>query len=153
MVKKFQELHLEDYESWKKNNQKNGYFTFPSYIHGVFDFKAIHEDLCFAFLDLFWPEFIQINGMIFIKNSYYHHKRNIENKFYKSTSDAEYWTNLLTLDDFLHIKDDNKLSYLAEKIGESWRAKLKQDFPKLCFDIKVINDQDDVAVTFQQIEY
>ena len=143
-------MQLTDYEEWRSRNSKKGSFDLADYIHGVFDYKNIHEDLCFAFLNLIWPEFIEVDGMVFIKDSYQAKKQNISMEAHKLNSETEFWINLLTLDDFLHIKDAEKQTFLVTKLGESWKAKLKQDFPSLNFKITIADDEDDLGISFHQ---
>ena len=143
------QIDLSDYEAWKKAN--NNSFSKISYIHGIINSQKISYDLYFAFLDMFWPEFIVRSDMVFIKDSF-DEKQDLLKNTYKDDKEKEFWINLLSIDGlFSEEIDEDKLDFLSKKIAESWKAKLKQDFPERKFKIVVANDEDDVAVSFHQI--
>lgn len=144
------EIKLNDFEAWKKVNGQS--FSKLDYIHGIIKTALLSSDLYFAFLDLFWPEFIEHEGMIFIKDWFTERKNVIADKK-MTTSEKEYWVNLLSIDGLFDTElDDIKMTLLSNKIGEAWEAKLKKEYPRRIFKVHIINSEDDVAVTFQQIE-
>lgn len=144
------ELKLDDFEAWKKVNGQN--FSKLSYIHGIIKTALLSSDLYFAFLDLFWPEFVEHEGMVFIKDWFIKRKNVIvDNKI--NPCEKEYWVNFLSIDGLLDTElDEMKMSLLSNKIGEAWEAKLKKEYPMKIFKVHIINSEDDVAVTFHQIE-
>lgn len=143
-------LNLSDYNEWKKANKNK--FSKVSYNHGVISTNNLSSDLYFTFLDMCWPEFIEFNNMVFIKDSYEVRQDIVLDKS-KNAQEKEYWTNLLCIDGLFNDDiDEDKLDFLSKKLAESWKAKLKQDFPNREFNIIVVNDADDVAVSFQQID-
>ncbi len=148
---KYQEtkMILDDYEKWKKINKSK--FSKIDYIHGISLTYNLSSDIYFAFLDLFWPEFIEYNGRVFVKDFFEKDQETIKNKLQSET--IEYWTNFLLIDGL--FKEDiglEKFDFLIRSIGESWKAKLNKDFPDKIFKIHLVNNEEDVGVTFTQIK-
>lgn len=142
-------IKLKDYEFWKKSNRN--LFSKRDYIHAIITSKKASLDLYFAFLDLYWPKFVEKDNMIFIEDSLQTKKQLLEDQK-TSPKEKEYWINFLSIDGLLtNEEDQDKLSHLSMKIAEAWKSKLHNDFPKRKFKLHVISDDDDIAVTFHQV--
>ena len=143
------DLQLDDFQNWKKVNGER--FSKVDYINGVCHTNHLSTDIYFASLDLFWPEFYQHNGMIFIKDSF-DTKTKSEGFFdpAKENHRNEYWINLLSLDNFFEDGTQKEYEFFGRKLAESWLGKLEMDFPDKTFSIHIVNDDEDSWVTFHQ---
>lgn len=133
---------------------ENGFFDYKSfadanidkrvssidYIHILFQAGPIPVDLADCFADLFWPEFVIVDGRVFVANMYdANHYQQYLNDGLK-LDDIQFWSNLLEI---TGIFDDMTLSNaacFAEKIVKCWNARINQEFPEALGRARVIND-------------
>lgn len=111
--------------------------------------KKIEAEIFFKFLELFWPNFVEKHGFVFLKENY------SEEKFaglIKEEFNPEYWINLLTVDDFFSDieQGEEKASSLAKALVDIWETKLKKEFPEKKFVVMYLHDEDtgDQGLTF-----
>ena len=131
-----------------KRDEKPSIYTL---IYWLIQDKKINPETIFIFSELFWPEFIKINGFVFLKEKF---SENAFNEYITRKSNPEYWINLLTLDDFFSELEDaeTKSKALAKILMEMWQEKLKKDFPCMNFTVAYLADHEseDYGITFYQ---
>lgn len=151
-------LELNDYQLWQKSNQ-NKRFSLYDYIHGLLQVGELSSDICIAFLKLFRPDFIMINGNIFLLEEYSQKKYNDLNNNGYSGRELEYWLNLLNIDCYFETpKEDfniDKCLVFAHELTKAWSVKLHQEFSErefevICIDETGDNDEKEIYITFFQ---
>lgn len=142
-------IALQDFDKWKKLNKGN--FSFFDYIFHIMKEQDNSPDIFFAFLELFWPSFIQKGEHVFLRENF------SEEKYYQITKEdknPEFWINLLTVDDFFEqaLEQEQCSANLAKKLVQIWHAKLQIDFPSKKFTVKYLHDEEngDFGLTFYQ---
>jgi len=137
--------------NWKKFEEPPS-SSFHDYIYQQLTLNNLSPDLFFAFLELFWPTFVSYKQFIFLKDNFSEEK-------YEQNSDrnekmTEYWMNLVIIDPYFENTEDgnDKAEFLAKKLAEIWRIKLKNDFPHLEFVVECFSDEEagDYGLTFYQ---
>ena len=137
-------MTLFDYEKWKEANLGHR-FTLYDYVGcKLQDISEYQDDLMFALSRLYWPDFLSIDGFIFLKeifdeSSYFNYKQQQDG--------VEYWMNLLLTENF--YQDLDLAVEFASVLKETWGAKLKLEFPDKQFTIDVFDDED-FGLTFYQ---
>ncbi len=140
---------LSDYESWVESNSPEK-FTLFDYIHGILSTKDIELDIVFAILKFFWPEFCNVNGLVFLQEEYSESKyRELIQQGY-SGKDLEYWMNLTSIDGLFDKATFEQSKYLGRQITSIWESKLEKDFPDKLFKVDCIIDGDEVFTAFYQ---
>lgn len=150
---------LPDYTHWVSLNSDK-HFGMSDYIYGIFTSKSLAPDIFVAFLNLFWPEFIEKDDYVFIKDIYSEEKyvelidENTEPKL------VEYWMNIFEVDSFFTESEDFSSNseffefckYIGDKLNETWSAKLKTEYPQKIFNVECITDaaKNEVFVVFHQ---
>lgn len=145
---------LEDFEAWRDANQPR-VFTMADYVHGVFKAKRLPSDLFVALVELAWPEFVEVEGLIFLGDQFSSERFDGLVSQGLERSQLEYWMNLCLLDGLLDPSSKEssaKVVYVARRLAGAWRAKLALDFPERSFEVTVIDDSEtgDVGVVFSQ---
>jgi hypothetical protein len=132
------------------------------------------EDMIFAFgspldaflyLRLFWPEFVEINNMIFLKGMIESEKDNhrLATVFEQNEGNiqqTEQEFNLIEVPSDLFGQPDEEITedeyhWLAKRLAEIWTYRLQSLFPQRQFVVKVLNSQEtggDVGILFHQKE-
>ncbi|MFK7824840.1 MAG: hypothetical protein AB8G05_11825 [Oligoflexales bacterium] len=149
-------IFLDDFNNWSNENND---FSFNDYIQSIFSSKQLSPDLFYAFMRLFWPEFILSNGFVFLKDP--NSSEKLE-KLIKGGKDVEYWANLLNVDGFFtgtqQEGEDNTIEIskrIAKSLASSWHTKLKNEYPNLKFIVKDFFDEEnqEVFLTFYQVKF
>lgn len=139
---------MPDYDRWKGMNSSA--FNVYDYIHCVFREGKVAPDLAYAFFYLFWPQFIEIDGDVFLKEKY-DEKRifGLKKKGYTG-QDLEYWINLTSLESLLPESQSIMARHLTDELAVVWRIKLQNDFPQKTFHVRCLDDDGERYVVFSQ---
>jgi len=137
-------------------SQNDGVCTSSSssfdYIYQQITLNGLSSDLCFAFLELFWPTFILHDSYILLKNNFSESK--VDDLKNQNEEKIEYWMNLFTVDPYFEDVEEGfeKAAFLSKKLVEIWQAKLKIQFPNIEFVFESFVDEEtgDCGLTFYQ---
>ena len=145
---KIDELDLiPDLKGWKDQNEES--FTIADWVL----FHATPE-LMVGFSSIFWPEFIEVDGCVFLKDGY--DQDNIDAWAESTKGDmvaVQKVVNHQHIYDLFQNDSVEKLNiqqvkYLSDLLVDMWSAKLKRDFPQLDIDVQVCDfDEEDVIAT------
>lgn len=115
----YKSLILEDYVEWMKLNSTKKFSLFD-YINGVIQLRDLPIDVFVAVLKLFWPDFINFDNKIFIKEEFSEEKYRelIDNGC--PDKDLEYWMNLINVDGLFHSESLEVTEYLSKYIEYLW---------------------------------
>lgn len=151
MKVKIEKNKLKNYQQWVQAN-KDTQFSLFDYIHGVFQTQEFAPDLSFAFLQLFWPDFILHNTLVFLKEEFYEGKYLELKEQGHQGKDLEYWMNLLSIDGILGSCSFEEAACLGDSIAVLWNKKLEADFSDREFEVNCLKDEylQEVYVTFFQ---
>ena len=150
------EILIPDLSKWRKFNGND--FSIEDWIAGEGNIR-----LTIAYSFLFWPEFIEYDGCVILKNHF-----SIEN--FENWKTAEYVENYAQIESVLnhiHLLDlfgtDEKrdeinyeqILFLGKKLCEIYSAKLKVDFPEKEFIFNFNGDEkleafDEYEISFYQ---
>lgn len=115
-----------------------------------FQFFTARVDQMICFADVFWPEFVEQDGLILRKSNVPDDWNDYVAKAQKanwSASDYEYIINHLHIMDlFINDPDRDNIGvevfvFLAQTIAEMWKCKLKALFPTRTFVVGVANPE------------
>lgn len=135
---------VPDLKNWRDVN--NSSFSIGDWI-GVY----ATPELMVGFASIFWPEFIVVDGCIFLKDSYC--KETFETWMESMNGDLEEVQGVMN---HTHIYDlfqgekgktlnIQQVSYLSKILLSAWSAKIKQDFPDLSVEVQICDyDENDV---------
>ncbi|MGY3803747.1 hypothetical protein ACWNT8_06795 [Pigmentibacter ruber] len=148
---------LVTFEELEKQNRNN--FNHFDYISYYSNQKKITSDLFISFYNLFWPQFIIYENMIFLEEKfsfdYFKDLKNSGNKPFE----IEVWMNLINLDSFFSnakYSDEffPQMTYLSNEIVKLWKIKLSIDYPEKIFDVKseIDKDTDEIFILHCQKE-
>lgn len=112
-----------------------------------------------AFLKFFYPDFIIVDNLIFLKEQYDESTYRERLKRGLEGSEIEYWTNLIYIEGFfeLRLEPDEYVEhceFMAQEMSKIWSLKLQRDFPDKIF--KVIptpseeEEYEEIFITFYQ---
>ncbi len=150
-------MELSNYATWQKANSPQPYSLFD-YVYGAGRSANIPADLFIAFAKLVWPDFVEIDGRIFLAEQYSKTKHEELLKNGSSTQEAQYWMNVFSVDGlFLEIAGDTPEHWeaFAAILRDSWEAKLRRDYPSRKFEVRVLRDEnddgaDDILIVFTE---
>ncbi|MBE9094266.1 hypothetical protein [Tychonema sp. LEGE 07203] len=138
---------LSDFQQWKKANGDD--FSLWDYLFG-----SANIEIAIAFTKLFWPDFVEHEGGIFLSeafNSQIYEQWKIE--LGNDVAAIEQVMNHQHIDDILpgaqNASSDNLL-YLGQALAQMWESRLKSLYPQRRFQVKCDRDEDTVVVTFFQ---
>jgi hypothetical protein len=138
---------LSDFQQWKKANGDD--FSLWDYLFG-----AANIEIAIAFTKLFWPDFVEHEGGIFLSeafNSQIYEQWKIE--LGNDVAGIEQVMNHQHVDDILpgaqNASTDNLL-YLGQALAQMWESRLKSLYPQRRFQVKCDRDEHTVVVTFFQ---
>ena len=142
-------ISSSDYESWVTANSPNKFSLFD-YLHGVFSTRDLEPDLAIAFFKFLWPEFICVDGLVFLKEEYSKSKYKELAQQENSERDLEYWMNLISIDGLFESATLEQSKYFGRQLVKMWRAKLREDFSDKCFIVDCVIDGNEVYSVFYQ---
>lgn len=142
---------LVDFDQWKRANRESR-FSLVDYAFAALHGQVAHADGAVAFADLFWPNFIEIDGLVLISPLFSKEKLEELRARGLSDRDVELWMNLLSVDGLLGTlkgTTDDHVEYVSRVLAESWQQKLARDFPSGSHHATVKKDTEsgDVCVT------
>jgi hypothetical protein len=129
--------------------------------------KQIKVSIAIALLDIFWPDFEEVDGSIFLATNYPKRASDLENGLDRTGIEA-LMNHTHMIDLFKHnagiqpIDEDDERFYdydhpdfsslceLAKTIAQMWFQKLKLDFPQYDFRVYYTQDEDPV-IRFHRI--
>lgn len=148
---------LLDFGKWKEKNAPT--FSLLDYIYGTMETKAVSPDIYVAFAQMYWPDFVEIDGLVFLAANY-------DAKYLSELKDQgvarnriEYWMNLVCLDGIIEMPSVEKpdefighTQYVASKLKEMWTAKVQQFSNDRTFQVAIVEDIDagDLCITLYQ---
>ena len=140
---------LQDFQLWKNANGDG--FTLLDYLTGV-----ANIEIAIAFTKLFWPDFVEYKGGIFLADGF---AEQIYNEWHEKMGDnitaIEQVMNHTHISDLLpgseNVTFDNLL-YLGQTISQMWESRLGKLYPDKHFLVRCESDQenDDVVVILNQ---
>lgn len=149
----FEKEILQEYITWQKANPNN--FTWWSYINIKADIKT-----ALGFAKFFYPEVIEIENCIFIKDCFTFDKYNQWKEVCKNDKLAlEKAMNSYEIKDFFHINTDYDDEYIDEQIQalgnvlkQFWTFSFKERFHDRDVVVDVIDYEDSLYITvFQNV--
>lgn len=148
MIEENSKTKLADFRAWREKNDSS--FNLFDYLHGVLSTNDVSTDLIFAIIELFWPEFINVDGMIFIDEQF--DKGEYERLVNEGSKpeEVEYWLNLVNLDGLLPGIGNENCAFIGTKIAELWRLKLQLEYQDKKFNVSYLyeDDEQEHFVTF-----
>lgn len=119
--------------------------------------------LAIAYSRLFWPDFIELHGMIFISDNVgAGNRKDIDECVNKSWNkqEIEKAFNIFEVPEYFFGKFagdtyDDEDEHLAEILVQAWRGKLAMDFPNRSFMVEVVDREEnggDLAIWFYQAD-
>lgn len=146
-------VNLQDYERWRTAN--NEQFSLHDYAYAVMLTKRVPADALLAFVELVWPNFIEVDGLVLVAEHFDQAKLiDLRSRDYGG-SELEFWMNIFSVDGLLQGLPGDCPSHavsLAKTLQQTWEAKLIRDFPGRRFRVQVVEDESvgDVCVVFNQ---
>lgn len=136
---------LKDLQRWRDSNSPA--FSLLDYLYG-----NAHLEVAIAFTALFWPETLEQQGGVFLRDKY-------SRALFESWLDAyngdihnvQLSMNQVILGDLLPGKEemsDDNLRFLAETIADMWSSRLAKLYPHREFSVECYQTNLDWAVTF-----
>ena len=138
----FENEIVQDYVLWQKANPDN--FTWWSYANMKADIET-----ALGLAKFFYPEIVEIDGCIFIKDNFTHENYNQWKKACKNNKmDLEKAINSYEIKDFFHINSDYEDKYINEQIKalgnilkKFWTLSFKERFPCRNIIVEIIEDE------------
>lgn len=136
-------------EKWRNLNKKIDFSSYD-YIFRIIKSKQIHDDIFFAFLDLFWPQFIIYKNYVFLKENF------SEKKFQEmeNSEKIEFWMNFLLMSPYFEDDEfgDKKAEDFTQSLMKIWQIKLNKEYPDLNIYVEYLHDSEssDLGLTFYQ---
>lgn len=112
------------------------------YVRIVYKINSLHADFIVGFARIVWPEFIEIDSKVFVKDLFDKERYDELNKDPESSSKSSFWMNLLEITGLFDELSYDQSMEMARIIGDSWNAKLDSEFKLLSVRSKVIAEQD-----------
>lgn len=145
--------HLKEYYSDKDTKGFN-----------ILDFVAFGSPLlAIAYYKLFFPDFVEYRGMIFMADEFYDEDRidvdhllEQENLSKKEIEQSYDWSEIPSGFFGKNAGDtyDDEDDYLAEILCQTWKCKLEADFPGKRFVVELVDAKEtggEIAVVFYQM--
>ncbi len=140
--------NLIDYQKWKDLNGED--FSLFDYLRGSLASGECSPDIVVSFARLLFPEFLEKEGMIFLKEQFSQEKFDQFRSQGMEPSKIEYWINLLAVSDLITSLPDSFVKELTLNIKRSWETCLAESYPKKIFNVDLIQDDDDMFLVFNQ---
>jgi len=143
-------VELVDYERWRAVN-KSG-FTLFDYLRAKQMAGECSPDILVSYSKLFFPEFVQIEEMIFLKEQF--RQDNLDRLRSQGifSSKMEYWMNLLAVGDLIPLVPDLFSEEILQKIKRCWEVSLNDAFPEKTFEVRLVYDDGDTFLVFFQVK-
>lgn len=142
-------IKLNDFNHWKHLNASQHFSLYDYLFHKISNQSGTGTDVLFAFLELFFPAFIEHEGYVFLRENF---NLNYFQSPKTQNAPVEYWMNLLMLGDYFAGDNEGvkKAQYLAKAMVKMWQMKLKEEFPQRKFIVSYLEDKEmrDYGLTF-----
>ena len=142
------EEQLTDFQYWKKANGSK--FSLWDYLFGVSNLET-----AIVFTKLFWPDFVEYDNGIFLKESfslkiYEEWKIQLKNDIVaiEKVMNHKHLDNMLP--GYETVSDNNSL-YLGKIMAEMWGSRLHAVYPNHSFKVECGQDEETIVLTFSQI--
>ena len=141
---------LPAYQMWNKQGSANQLLDLQTYQAYV---ARIDQAICL--IDLFWPEFIEWEGLILRKSAFpedWSRFRETADAAKWTPSDMEYMLNRVNIADFFlndPDRDNVDLSVytsIAQKVAEMWECKIKMLYPDRSIEVSIVHSDIDPEV-------
>lgn len=139
---------IPTYDDWLKANGKG--FSLFDYLYGEITQYGAPADIVWAVAKLTWPEFVMVDGRVFLKECFTEEKYASLRNEGRAPKEMEYWMNMVNVGGLFAEGDGTKLAAVAATFSAAWPAKAKQDCPSLEFDCEVIEDDGDTFITLHR---
>lgn len=113
------------------------------------------SDSALAYSDLFWPRFVEFEGYILRDGFNLENLRSWEKQDGPTRRNIEAAVNYLGIGDLFANEENTELLYrrvvrLGDVLSQMYTAKLRQDFPNRQFEVSLLVDEHEYALTFFQ---
>lgn len=142
------------FEHWKAANNSRDSFSWFDYAHCVLRDQRIAGDMAVAIARLVWPDFIEVEGLVFLADQYSEEKAATLRNQGVDGHWLEYWINLFSVDGFFDgisasSEDHDALSC---RLATAWRKKVETEFLGRNFVVEIVNENDseDICVALYQ---
>ncbi|KJH65006.1 MULTISPECIES: hypothetical protein [Acinetobacter] len=126
------------FESFKNVNQPD-FFSEVEYIYAIFKIKTLPLDLLLKTVNLVCPNFLIIEGHIFLSNEFDENKfKDLREKY--EIGKVQFWMNLIEITNFHEEITEEQALLLAGKIVDSWNAKIEYEDMKTSGKARVFKD-------------
>jgi hypothetical protein len=150
----FENEIVQEYGLWLKANPDN--FTWWSYINMKADIKT-----ALGLAKFFYPEIVEIDECIFIKDSFTYENYNQWKKVCNNNKiDLEKSMNSYEIKDFFHINTDYEDKYINEQIQalgnvlkKFWTLSFKERFPHRNIVVEIIEDESLYITVYEKVIY
>lgn len=112
------------------------------FLHAVYISKDIPEDFLIWFARLMWPDFMEVDGKIYVSDLFDAERYQGLIKEGRTESQSQFWMNLLEITGLFNEISDVQAKYLAQRIADSWAAKMRRDFGGTCEGARMIADEE-----------
>jgi hypothetical protein len=145
---------MSRYEHWKDANYPS-FFSWFDYAHCVLRERQVAADFAIAIARIVWPNFIEIDGLIFLADQYSDEKVSSLRTQGVAGQQLEYWMNLFSIDGFFSGVDSTTQEDEEQFAGMlvcTWKAKLQSEFITRDFVVEIAKDDaaGDLCVVFTQ---
>ncbi|MCJ8175713.1 hypothetical protein MRS45_06340 [Pseudomonas viridiflava] len=135
------ELETFDFASFRVDNAHHLVSGFD-YIHAIHHTQRLPADFALCMAKLYWPEFIRVDGWIFVKE-------NFDEAYYlsllesdNSPAKSQFWTNLLEVTGLFENLSMPQSTVVANSLAGSWNAKLASEFgPSFAQARAIVDDE------------
>ncbi|WP_126283745.1 hypothetical protein [Burkholderia stagnalis] len=112
------------------------------YVHTVYKDQGLVYDFIFHFARLFCPDFVVVNGGVFVSELFRGEKyENLLNGG-DAIHEIQFWMNLLEITGMFDDIYSDQAAEIAKLIAESWNAKMQREFGDLSVPARVISDNE-----------
>jgi hypothetical protein len=142
-------MYLEKYQLWKsRNNIANSLFD---YMRESLLADDCSPDIIVCVFRLLFPDFLEKDGMIFLKEQFSQEKFDQLRSQEMEASKIEYWTNLLAVSDLMPSLPHSFMEEIIFKIRKSWETCLAEAYPGKNFNVELVPDDNDIFLVFNQV--
>ncbi|MEE4100778.1 hypothetical protein [Pseudomonas viridiflava] len=120
------ELEPFDFASFRADNAHHLVSGFD-YIHAVHHTQRLSADFALCMAKLYWPEFVRVDGWIFVKETF-------DEAYYLSLLESDnspaknqFWMNLLEVTGLFENLSMPQSTVVANALAGSWNAKLASE--------------------------
>ena len=120
------ELETFDFASFRVDNAHHLVSGFD-YIHAIHHTQRLPADFALCMAKLYWPEFVRVDGWIFVKETF-------DEAYYLSLLESDnspaknqFWMNLLEVTGLFENLSMPQSTVVANALAGSWNAKLASE--------------------------